>query len=259
MAAAKTPRKNELEVYPDLKIPYPQNPNRMWAFPIFGGLTKALILLPVFIWIMVLAMYDFFIILINALMVLFSGKYWGYCYNLNLGIMRLITKTILFFAGLTDRYPNFDFQTPDFTLNIPMPQASNRLFAIPVLGLMARIILLIPFGIFTAVIGNASRIGIVISSIPVFFSGKYPKTTYELTVDATRLSLAQASYFLGIKDNYPSFKVNFDKNNKFKIALIIIGVILTLIQYSGNRWHGSKNNWQNYQNTPSLYNQNFYR
>ncbi|HSX18560.1 MAG TPA: hypothetical protein VLE91_00335 [Candidatus Saccharimonadales bacterium] len=223
---------DSLEVYPQVKIAFPKNPNRMWAFPILGGLLKVFILIPVFIWLMLLSIFDFFVIIINSFMVLFSGKYWDYCYQLNLGIMKLWAKVIFFFAGLTDKYPNFDFNTPDFSVDISMPKAPNRLFAIPLLGIFARIILLIPFGIYSTVINNAARIGVVISSFPVFFSGKYPQGTYELTVDAIRLTFAQLSYIVGIKDNYPSFKIDLKNNRTLKIILIILGVLILLAQWT---------------------------
>lgn len=220
---------NKLEVYPKLSIEHPNNPNRLWAFPILGGVVKAIILLPIFLEIAVLSVFDFFIIIINSFFVITTDKYWPFCFEFNLGLMRLLAKVTFFFSGLTDKYPGFDFETKDFTLELEMPKNPSKLFAIPLLGILARIILLFPFLVYGSIINSASRIGIIVSSVPVLFSGKYPQATYELTQDSVRLGFAQTAYFLGIHDNYPSFKIN-TSHATFKIVLIAIALVFTLFQ-----------------------------
>ena len=250
---------DKLEVYPKLKIDYPKNPNRMWAFPILGGLFKIIILLPIFIELGLLVVFDFAVIIINSFFVLTTGKYWQFCFDFNLGLTRLFAKVMFFFAGLTDKYPGFDFKLDGFELDLEMPKNPNRLFAIPIVGILARIILLIPFGIFSSIIGNASRLGMVISSIPVFFSGKYPEATYELTRDAMRLSVAQTAYIIGIHDNYPSFQIDW-KHKTFKLVLIAIAIVFSIFQatVSSEKQTTPENNLRPYQDnfTP---NQNQYR
>lgn len=228
----KTSSLSDLEVYPQVKIAHIKNPSKLWAFPVLGGLVKVIILTPVFIEIAFLAVFDILLILINSFVVLLNGKYWEPCYTFNLGLMRLLSKVIFYFSGLTDNYPGFDFQTKGFTVDIEMPKNPSRLWAFPIFGGLARILFLIPFAIYSTVINNAARVGTVISSVPVFFSGKYPEGTYELTVDATRLSFAQIAYAIGLKDNYPSFNISM-KHKTLKIVLIIIGILMTISQYSG--------------------------
>src|SRR3990167_1623104 len=133
----KTSSLSDLEIYPQVKIAHPKNPNRIWAFPILGGLVKVFILLPVFVEIAFLAVFDIFLVLINSFVVLFTGKYWEICYTFNLGFMRLLSKLIFYFSGLTDKYPGFDFQAKDFTVDIEMPKNPSRLWAFPVFGGLA--------------------------------------------------------------------------------------------------------------------------
>lgn len=254
MAPTKTENiLTKLEIYPQIKIVYPKNPNRMWAFPLLGGLVKIIILLPIFIEITLLTIFDIFVVAINSIVVLFSGKYWQFCFNFNLGLMRLIAKVTFFFAGLSDKYPGFDFKTTTFTLNLAMPKSPNRAFALPLLGGIVRLIFLIPFFIYTNIISNASKIGIVISSIPVLLSGKYPEGTFELTRDATRVSFAQLAYLVGIKDNYPSFYISMN-HKTLKLILIAITIIFTLFQWSSSGVGGDeeyqKYDFSPYQNHP---------
>lgn len=248
---------SKLEVYPKLKIDHPKNPNRMWAFPVLGGLLKVVILIPIFIELVLLFTFDFFVTIINSFIVLTTGKYWPFCFEFNLGLMRLLAKVTFFFSGLTDKYPGFDFKLDGFELDLEMPKNPNKLFAIPVLGILARIILLIPFGIFSSIISNASRLGTVISSVPVFFKGQYPEATYELTRDSMRLSIAQTAYIVGIHDNYPSPNIDW-KHKSFKLVLIAIAIVFTIFQATTSEQNSKKsqnNDYAPYQNTaPNLNN-----
>lgn len=41
-------------IYPDLTVEHIQGPNRLWAIPLLGIIAKAIILIPVMIWLMLL-------------------------------------------------------------------------------------------------------------------------------------------------------------------------------------------------------------
>lgn len=224
----------EKTVYPSLTIAKIKNPNRAWAIPIFGGLAKIIILIPVFVEIAVLMLYVFLLQIINSFYVLFKKEYWPYCFSTTCGTLNLIAKTSLFFSGLTDEYPGFNLKlNGDFDLKFTIPKKPGAFFAIPVLGGIARGILIIPFAIYSQVISNGSRIGMVGSSVPVLLNGRYPDSTYELISDALRLSLSETAYFAGISDKYPSFKINMN-HQTIKIFLIIIGTILVFSQWKFN-------------------------
>lgn len=198
----------------------------MWAFPIFGGLAKIIILVPVFIEIAILFIYIFFLQIINSFYVLTSKKYWPYCFATTVGTLNLIAKTDFFFAGLSDKYPGFDLKlNGDFDLEFAMPKSPNPAFAFPIIGGIARAILLIPFVIFSQIISNGAHVGVAASSVPVFFKGRYPDSTYEFLVDSVRLNMSETAYFAGISDKYPNFRINMD-HQLIKIALIMIGTLL---------------------------------
>lgn len=214
-------------LYPTLSVTHIQNPNRLFAVPLLGILVKIILVIPVGIELIVLYIANFFITIANSFVVLFSGKYWDIAYSLNLGLMRLITKLYLYIYGLTDKYPGFDLtiQDPLITLDIKKPESPNRLFAIPLLGGLARIILLIPYFIYQSVLNYAVGVGVIISSFPVLFTGKYPKTTYEFARDFTRITLASTVYMSGLSDSYPSFWISMN-HQAVKIILIIVGTLI---------------------------------
>lgn len=218
---------NPQRFYPELKIDLIQNPNRLYAFPILGGIFKIIILIPIAIEVAFLSLFWLFVSIINSFVVLFAGKYWDFNYNFSLGLFRLFTKVSFYFNGLSNKYPGFSFSLTEFTLDIKKPENPSRFYAIPIFGGLVRIILLIPYFIWTQVLSNASEIGTVASSIPVLFKGYYPESTYELNRDTTRVSLGNYSYMLGLSDTYPSFWVSFN-HKTIKIILLVIGVILAL-------------------------------
>lgn len=242
----------ETALYPEFSIAKIKEPSRNWAFPIFGGVIKALILIPIFIEMGLLMFFIFILQIINSFYVLINRKYWQYCFDMTTKTINLTAQTVLFFSGLTNTYPNFILKESDqFTLKFSMPASPSPLFAFPIFGGIARGLLLIPFAIYSQIIANGARVGVVASSIPVFFQGRYPDSTYELTVDAMRLMFAELAYFAGISDKYPSFKINMN-NQTIKIALIIIGTIILLGQSKFNDKAKTYDN--NYRNSPYLEN-----
>lgn len=216
-------------LYPRLTILHLEGPNRLWAAPLLGALAKFVILIPVFIWIYILTIALLFFLAICSLVVFFTGAYWHPAYTFNLGLMRLMTKVGLFFYGLTDRYPGFGFgvEDPLISLDWEEPQSPNRLFAIPFLGYLARIVLAIPYLIYSSVIAYAAYIGVIVSSFPVLFVGRYPESTYELARDSVRVYLASYAYFTGLSDSYPSFWISMN-HRTIKIILIIVGLLLLI-------------------------------
>lgn len=214
-------------IYPTLKLEKVKNPNRLFAIPLLGILIKVILLIPVFLELIILAIAFFFVWIINSFVVLFTGEYWNTAYTLTLGILRLTAKTQFYFFGLSDLYPGFDFSVKDFTLDIAKPEKPNRLFAIPLLGGIVRIIILIPYLIYDSVLQNAASAGVLISFFPVLTKGEYPESTYELARDYTRVNLAASCYMAGLSDSYPSFWISMNHKN-IKIALIIVGVIISL-------------------------------
>lgn len=223
-------------VYPDVNIAENKEPNKLYAIPFVGLFVKFILLIPVFLLLIGLGIASWILSVINSFYVLFSDRYWETAYEVNLMFMRYNSKMFFYLNGVTDKYPGFAYKEKDESMvRISMPEKPNKFFAIPILGFVARVILLIPFSIFNSVISYASRIGLVVYAWwSVLFKGVYPEAIYELTKDSQRLSLAQMSYYVGLSDNYPSFKISWNHKN-LKITLIVAAVILLLLQFFNNR------------------------
>ncbi|HZT06487.1 MAG TPA: DUF4389 domain-containing protein [Chloroflexota bacterium] len=222
------------EIYPALRAERPEQPNQLWAIPILGLIVKEILLIPQFIELVVLEIVVGILVLINSFVVLFTGAYWQPAYNLLLGFSRFLLKIEFFFAGLTDKYPGFDLSIDDrFSLDIASPVQPNRFFAIPIVGGIVRVFITIPFAIYYDVIATAAGIGMVISFVPVLFTGRYPEATFELIRDSARLAAAYLFYMAGVSDRYPNFSISMNHATT-KIILIVIAVIAVLMNFATN-------------------------
>jgi hypothetical protein len=226
--------------YPSFRVAQNEHPNRLWAFPILGFIVKIFILIPVFLWMWLVGVGMVLASLLNSLSVLFAGEYWVPAYALGRGFMHLMTRTYLYMAGITDRYPGFalagtaegraSLDQPGVTdwemgLEIPLPAHPGRAFAIPILGGLARGILMIPYGIWASILASGAGLAVCVASAPVLFQGRYPESVYELTRDALRVELASTCYSLGLSDSYPSLSISMN-HASVKWTFIILGVIL---------------------------------
>ncbi len=189
-----------------LTIEYLQNPNRLWVFPVIGGAVKLVIVLPVSIWLLIVNFAAIVLSIVNAFLVLFTGKYWGPAYTLAVGSMRLTAKANCFFLGLSDTYPGFSLKSSDdIRLEFAMPIQPNRLLALPLAGGIFRFAVLVPFFIFLFVIGLLEMLVYWLTWIPVLLIGRYPEGLFNFMVYTQRLQLRLSAYTFGLSDTYPLF------------------------------------------------------
>lgn len=197
----------------------------MYAFPVFGGLLKGITLIPHLVILAFLGMFVSILSFINSFYVLFNGKYWDENYKLIIKTTHLLLRVYFFWVGFTDKYPGFSLDTKDsFTLEIKKPTRPNRLLAFPIFGGLFRLIILIPYFIYSQILSNGQWIAILSASFFVFFKGRYPESLYEFILDSQRVSLAAGFNMLGLSDRYPSFDISMNHKN-VKILLIILGAL----------------------------------
>lgn len=217
-------------LYPEIESKLIKDPNRFYAVPLIGGFVKIIMLIPVVVELFFVQIAAGILTFLNSFVVLFTGSYWKPAYELNLGVISMTIKIAYFFSGLTDTYPGFSLQSKEIPIKIALPVKPNRLFAIPIFGGLARIVLLIPFLIYMMIIQRAAGIGMVVSSIPVLFTGKYPESTYELMRDSVRLTQAVVMYTAGLADTYPTFWISMN-HKVIKWILIILSILFMLNSY----------------------------
>jgi hypothetical protein len=152
--------------------------------------------------------------LILWLWVLFGGKYptWGYA--VVGGTLRWLTRVSAFGYGLTDLYPPFSFKgVPDRPVDtfvqFDVPPRHSRWWAIPVLGLWAKELVLVPHWIVLAVIAAvAGIVGNLIVPFFVLFSGRYPGWALPIVGGAIRYFARVYAFLFGLTDSYPPFRLS---------------------------------------------------
>lgn len=216
-------------LYPTISIQKIESPSRFYAVPLLGGFIKLILLIPFSLELIILIFVILILLPLNALIVLFTGKYWKTLYNLISGFMKLNTKASFYILGLTNKYPGFDFNINDnFSVDIKYPEKSNRLFAVPFLGLLIRCVLSIPFMIYSDLILCAATLGGILSSFVVLIKGKYPESMFEFVRDMVRLNQSSILYIFGISDRYPSFSISWN-HKVVKIILIVMIFLLWIL------------------------------
>jgi len=223
-------------IYPILNATPIQNPSRFYAVPILGILVKFILLIPVYLeMIFVGIWWGIAVMLINPFVVLFTGKYWRSAYSINLGYLRMTTKISFYLFGLTNKYPGFNLTINDnYSLDIPYPENPRKLFVIPLIGILIRTILLIPYFIFGSIVSQAAAMGtFVLAWAVVLFKGRYPEGIFELARDSIRVSISTNAYMTGLSDRYPSFYISMN-HDKIKIILIAIAIIFSGFNFTSS-------------------------
>lgn len=91
-----------------VEIPVPRKPNRLLAFPLFGGIFRLLVLVPFFIFLFVFGLLVWLVFWVAWIPVLLIGQYPEGLFNLMVYAQRLQLRLSAFTFGLSDRYPLFE-------------------------------------------------------------------------------------------------------------------------------------------------------
>jgi hypothetical protein len=93
-------------------------------------------------------------------------------------------------------------------LSTARPESSNRFWAIPIVGILVKCIILIPHFIVLYVLGIVSGLAHLVIWAFVLFTGQYPEWGFNLTAGYLRWAARLTLYVYGITDNYPAFSMD---------------------------------------------------
>jgi hypothetical protein len=86
-----------------------------------------------------------------------------------------------------------------------IPARNSRFYAFPLIGYLARLLLLVPHLLLLAVLGVIVWVLSLLLWIPVLFTGHYPKWGYAVVGGYLRWNVRTQAFFLGLTDAYPPF------------------------------------------------------
>lgn len=213
VVAALPPSLLESPSYPvQVIFERPPSPNPFWAVPIIGLVAKAIILIPHFVALALLGTVVVALQFVVWIPVLFTGLYPDWAFTLVSGTLRWGVRVEAYFFGLTDEYPPFALGEPagvayPVHVSFERQPTYNQGWAIPVLGILVKSVLLIPHALILSLMRIVAEVLILVTWMPVLFSGTYPEWGYQLIGGYFRWSTRVYAYFLGLTDRYPPFQM----------------------------------------------------
>jgi Domain of unknown function (DUF4389) len=101
-------------------------------------------------------------------------------------------------------------QRSDYPVSVEfiIPAHNGRFWAIPLVGYLARVLVLIPHVVVMAFVSMLVFLAMLVLWIPVLFAGRYPRWGYALVGGWLRWQTRVNAFFLGLTDEYPPFRLS---------------------------------------------------
>ncbi len=187
-----------------LTIDPPTSPARFWAVPVIGIFVKVIALLPILIALVFVVFAVAIALLVLWIPVLLVGSYPAWGRQFITWTIRWSTQVNAFMYGLTDRYPvPSSAADHPVRLSIAMSPTSSRLWAIPFVGYIVKVVILIPAFVLLYLVQQASALALLILWAPVLFSGVYPAWGHRFLLGYLRWNARMDAYLSGLTDTYP--------------------------------------------------------
>jgi len=179
------------------------SPQRFWAVPVLGICVKLIALIPVFVAFVFVGLALAIALLVLWIPVLTLGTYPGWGRAFLTWAIRWSVEVNAFLFGLTDRYPSPFSADPAVKLEIAASPTSSRLWAIPVFGIVAKLIIFLPAYFLQYFVNLAVGVALAILWAPVLTSGVYLPWGHRFIVTYMRWGARTAAYLTGLTDTYP--------------------------------------------------------
>jgi uncharacterized RDD family membrane protein YckC len=132
---------------------------------------------------------------IIAVLVLGIGVFWAAFHRQKKGWHDLLAGTIVMVEARAPHPVQVTFEHP---------ATSNRFFALPLIGLLARFVLLVPHLVVLYFVGLVIFLALLVLWVPVLFNGRYPAWGFRLIGGYLRWSARLSAYLYGLTDRYPT-------------------------------------------------------
>jgi hypothetical protein len=192
-----------------LEVTRPESQSRITNFPLgIGSFIRFLLLIPHFFILYFFQIVANLIYFIATFAILFTGRYPEGMFRFYVGYTRWMANVYSYFTGVHDRYPPFSIEEqPDYPLHLEVdyvPSAS-RLLNFPVLGLIIKVILLIPHFIVVYFLVLAAFVVVFIAQFAILFTGSFPAGMHSFVVGVGRWWMRINAYLYALTDKYPPF------------------------------------------------------
>jgi len=186
----------ELHGTVEVRIPRPEKSSRLLL------LFRGILLMPHFVFLLVVGLIAYIALLINYLLVLITGRsaFFGFLS----GVLRYGTRITAYMYFLTDKYPPFSLgDAPDYPVQVVVPPPGH-LHRWRVLST----ILAIPHLIVLFALMIAASVASFIAFLAVLVVGRYPPGLFGITASAVRYQTRLNAYVYLITHGYPPFSLS---------------------------------------------------
>jgi len=100
------------------------------------------------------------------------------------------------------------------------PESPGKQYAIPLVGWLIRVVLLIPHAVAVTVLSCAVAFIQLFAWAPVLFSGKFQPGLYSFEAGVLRWSGRMYAYLFGLTDQYPPFALGSDDDDGYPVRVL---------------------------------------
>jgi hypothetical protein len=196
-----------------LSVQRPEKQSRLLNFPLYiGTLIRGVLLIPHLIILYFFQIVALAIYFIATFAILFSGRYPRGMFNFYVGYTRWTSHVYGYLVGVYDKYPPFGMDPqPDYPLafDAEYPEGHSRILNFPLfIGLLIKLILLIPHLIVVYFLILVAYLILFIAQFAVLFTGSFPAGLHAFLVGVGRWSTRVTAYAYGLTDKYPPFSMS---------------------------------------------------
>jgi hypothetical protein len=139
-----------------------------------------------------------------VLMLVFRQKYPRWWFDWNLNLLRFSNRVTAYLALLDDRYPSTD-EEQSVHLDFAYPEVRQMNRWLP----LVKWLLAIPHYVVLFFLGIAVLVSIIVAWFAILFTGRYPRTLFDLVVGVMRWTNRVNAYaFTLVTDQYPPFRLS---------------------------------------------------
>lgn len=184
---------------------------RLWGIPLIGFIVRAFVAIPLWLVVVIMGIATYVAAFLLWIPVLLYGRQAGLVYAVVGGYLRCVIRLQAYVFLLAGKYPPLAPAAPqpdeDAAVRIDEGQLINRLWGIPLLGLIVRSIILIPHFIVLWVLSIVAAIFLSFTWIPVLVLGRQAELVYTVVGGWMRWYLRVGAYLLLLSDRYPPFRL----------------------------------------------------
>ena len=183
--------------------------NRLWGIPFLGIVARTILVIPHLILLFFLGIAIYVFVLVNWIPVLVNGRQASWGYALAEAYFTLSSRVSIYLTLATGKYPPIGW-SGDHPVNASLDrnEAQNRLWGIPFVGLMVRLIVLIPHFIVLGVLSLGLSVLLLVSWIPVLLNGRQAASIVNFVGGFYRWSVRVGAYAGLLTGSYPPFSLS---------------------------------------------------